>query len=323
MWYRRIFRLTNRVVQAVPKLFIRPEDGAEEGHRLNPESLRQLERLQIRGSRALRGDRIGGRVSNRRKPAIEFREHRMYVPGDDIRFVDWQASARHEQVFIRQGEMPKDVIVYLMVDTSGSMLWGRRPKRETQLSLAAALAYAALHSGDRLYVYPYGENANPEFGPASGKGHLAGFARYLNQLQYGGESDLTSAVQTLAQKVSRGGVVFILSDLLERGDLADVLSSVPAPKWWVNLIHLLHPAELSPEIRGAYVLEDSETGRLMNYDLTNEAIRKYQQRMDTWRNQLEVTTVDHHAQYLLINTDWSLDKEILPVLRERQVLTPL
>lgn len=247
----------------------------------------------------------------------------MYVPGDDIRFVDWQASARQDQIFIRQGEMPKDVIVYLLLDTSASMLWGKTPKRNAQLSLAAALGYAALQNGDRLYVHAYGENNNPDFGPASGKGHLSSFARYLGQLEYGGQSDLGGAIQTLAQKVTRGGVVFILSDLLEPGDLGAVLSSVPAPKWWVNILHLLHPAEISPEIRGSFVLEDSETGRLMNYDLSNEAVRKYKQRLETWQDQLETAAVEHHAFYHLINTDWSLDKETLPFLRERQVLIPL
>ncbi|MBN2045159.1 MAG: DUF58 domain-containing protein [Anaerolineales bacterium] len=323
MWYRRIFRLSKQVIQAVPKLFIRPSKGNGEGHRLNLEALRQLERLQIRGSRALRGDRTGGRISHRRKPASEFIEHRMYVPGDDIRFVDWQATARHEQVFIRQGEMPKDVLVYLLVDTSGSMLWGKPPKRDTQLAVATALGVSALQNGDRLYVVPYGENPNPEFGPASGKGHLTGFTRHLNQLSYGGESHLEAAVQSLTHKVARGGVVFILSDLLERGDLGRVLSSLPAPKWWVNVLHLLHPAEVAPEIRGSWVLEDSETGLAINYDLSNEAIRRYQQRVVDWCEQLEMTAVAHHAFYLMIDTDALLDKEILPLLRERQVLLPL
>lgn len=323
MWFRRIFRLSSQVMQAIPKLFSEQEDSQESSRRLNPKSVRQLERLQIRGSRALRGDRTGGRVSNRRKPAVEFREHRMYVPGDDIRFVDWQASARQDQVFIRQGEMPKDVIVYLLLDTSNSMMWGRNPKRNAQLSLASALGYAALQNGDRLYVHPYGEQNNPDFGPASGKGYLSGFARYLAELNYGGQSDLGSAIKTLAQKVTRGGVVFILSDLLDQGDLDEVLDTVPAPKWWVNILHLLHPAELSPEIRGSYVLEDSETGRLLNYDLNNEAVRKYKQRLEAWQDQLEAAAVEHHAFYHLIDTDWSLDKDILPFLRERQVLIPL
>lgn len=321
MWFRNIFRLAKQVTRTQPKLA--NDSGQDQVYRLSPTAMRQLERLAIRGSKALRGDRIGGRASNRRKPASEFREHRMYVPGDDIRFVDWRASARHENVFIRQGEMQKDVIVYLLLDTSGSMLWGKTPKREAQLALATALGYAALNNGDRLFVYPYGEQRNPEFGPASGKGHLSGYARYLNQLKYGGKSNLDTAVETLAQRVSRGGVVFILSDLLEKGNLTDVLSSVPAPKWWVNVVHMLHPAELDPEIRGTYELEDSETGRLINFDLTNEAIRRYKERVDTWRDQLEMAAVSEHALYVLLNTNWALDNEVLPYLRERQVLIPV
>ena len=321
MWFRNIFRLAKQINRTTPKMAAGSDSG--QTYRLSPVALRQLDRLAIRGSKALRGDRIGGRASNRRKPAAEFREHRMYVPGDDIRFVDWRASARHESVFIRQGEMQKDVIVYLLLDTSGSMLWGKTPKREAQLSIASALGYAALNNGDRLFIYPYGEFQNPEFGPVSGKGQLSGYTRYLNNLKYGGTSNLDRAIESLAQRVSRGGVVFILSDLLERGDLSDVLSSVPAPKWWVNVIHLLHPAELNPEIRGAYELEDSETGRLINFDLNNEAIRRYKERVSVWRDQLEMTSVAEHAFYLLLNTDWALDNEILPYLRERLVLVPL
>ncbi len=321
MWFRNIFRLAKQFDRSTPKLVL--DTDAEQAHRLSPMAMRQLDRLSIRGSKALRGDRIGGRASNRRKPASEFREFRAYVPGDDIRFVDWRASARHENIFVRQGEMQKDVIVYLLLDTSGSMLWGKTPKREAQLALASALGYAALNNGDRLFVYPYGDQRNPEFGPATGKGHLSGYARYLNQLKYGGTSNLDKAMESLAQRVSRGGVVFILSDLLEKGNLADVLSSVPAPKWWVNVIHMLHPAELDPEIRGAYELEDSETGRLINYDLNSEAIRRYKERVSAWRDQLEMSAVSEHAFYLLLNTNWALDNEILPYLREMQVLVPL
>lgn len=320
MWYRRIFRLADQINRAIPKLSAENAEGVV--YRLSASATRQLDRLAIRGSKALRGDRIGGRDSNRRRPAAEFREHRAYVPGDDVRFVDWRASARHEHIFVRQGEMQKDVIVYLLLDTSASMLWGKRPKREAQLAIAFAMGYAALTNGDRLHVYPYGERNNPEFGPVSGKGQLSSFARYLNNLHYGGSSDLETAMTTLAQRVSRGGVVIILSDLLEKGDLREFLSSAPAPKWWVNVVHLLHPAELDPEIRGAYELEDSETGRLMNYDLSAEAVRRYKERVKAWREQLEMAAVAEHAFYLLVNTDWELDSEILPYLRERQVLVP-
>jgi uncharacterized protein (DUF58 family) len=318
MWFRRIFRLANQVERSQPA---QPKATHRVGgYRLSPGATRQLDRLQIRGSEALRGDRIGGRASNRRKPEIEFREYRTYVPGDDIRFVDWRASARNENVFIRQGEMKKDVIVYLLLDTSASMAWGEDPKRRSQLAVASALGYSALSNGDRLYVYPYGQESNTEFGPVSGKGMLSSYARYLNQVRYGGRSNLVQALRTLTQRVTRGGVVFILSDLLEKGTLSDLLTAVPAPKWWVNVLHFLHPEEISPLLRGTYELEDSETGRLINFDISQEAVRNYNKRIEAWRQQLEMDAVSRHAFYLLINTSWDLETEILPLFRERKIL---
>ena len=318
MWFRRIFRLDSLLPKH--KEATDQDRSNELVQQLSPEALRQLKRLQIRGSKALRGDRSGNRPSSRSKPAMEFREHRMYVPGDDIRFVDWRASARHETIFVRQGEMPKDVIVSLILDCSASMQWGKKEKKHAQLSIASALGYAALTNGDRLFVYPYGEMANPEFGLVSGKGYLSSFIRYLNQLKYGGQSDLEQAARGLTQRISRGGVVFIISDLLEKGNLSTILSALPAPHWWVNVIHVLNPAELNPDVRGTYELEDSETGRLVNFDLTNEAIRKYQERVIEWRARLELAAVAHHAFYCLVDSDWSLSREILPYLREHQVL---
>ena len=317
MWFRRIFRLNKKFPRSARQVET-PEPAVIP--RLDSKALRQLNRLQIRGSKALRGDRVALRASNRSKPAVEFREHRSYVPGDDIRFVDWRASARHENIFIRQGEMPKDLVVCLLLDCSASMMWGQKAKRESQLGLASALGYLALKNGDRLYVFPYGDQPNIEFGPASGSGYLSPLIRYLNSLQYGGRSNLEDALRRLQKKISRGGVVFILSDLLERGYLSELLSTLPAPKWWVNVIHLLHPAELNPGIRGSFELEDSETGRLMNYDLTNEAIKRYRERVENWRSQLEMYAVEQHAFYFLLNTNWSLNREMLPFLRDHQVL---
>jgi len=318
MWFRRIFRLGDQ-----PEVSGRrsvPAHRAANTTGLGALETRQLDKLHIRGSKALRGDRIGNRQSYRLKPSIEFKEYRSYVPGDDIRFVDWRATARHENIFIRQGELPKDVIVYLLLDCSASMNWGRVPKMETQLALASALSYSALTQGDRLVIYPYGGIKNVEFGPVSGKGNLPSVARYLRQLRYGGEGNLLQAIKRLTQKVSRGGVVFILSDLLESGDFSSVLSYVPPPRWWVNLLHLLHPNELAPEITGAYELEDSETGKRFNMDITSVALQEYRTRINKWMSDLEMLCVEQHAFYNLINTNWSLGEEIIPYLREHQVL---
>lgn len=321
MWFRRIFQRDN--LPEPIKRVRRSQQQEKPQFGLGPSEIRQLDRLQIRGSKALRGDRIGGRSSFRLKPSVEFKEYRSYVPGDDFRFVDWRATARHENIFIRQGELPKDVIVYLLLDCTASMNWGSMPKMQTQLSLASALSYMALTNGDRLVIYPYGGSRNIEFGPVSGKGYIPQVARYLRHLSYGGGGSLVHAIRLLTQKVSRGGVIFILSDLLESGNLTEILANVPAPHWWVNVLHLLHPDELQPEISGAYELEDSETGKRVNMDISKEALLSYQKRVEKWRNDLELICVENHAFYNLINTDLSLGEEILPYMREHQVLVDL
>ena len=320
MWFQRIFRLSKNADVKRPA---RGGGRGSSGGGLGAVEIRQLDRLQIRGIKALRGDRIGIRPSWRLKPSIEFKEYRSYVPGDDIRFVDWRATARHENAFVKQGEQPKDVIVYLLVDCSASMHWGRVPKSQTQLSLASALSYMALTHGDRLVIIPYGGGRNIEFGPASGKGYLPHIARYFKHLSYTGSGSLEQAVQLLKKRYSRGGVVFILSDLLESGNLTEILAKMPAPRWWVHILHLLHPYEIAPTISGTYELEDSETGKRVNIDVSQEALVEYGVRVQKWMSDLELISVENHAFYNLIETDWLLGEEVLPYLREHQVLVDL
>lgn len=244
----------------------------------------------------------------------------MYVPGDDIRYVDWRASGRHENVFIRQGELPKEVIVYLLLDCSSSMQWGKHPKSDLQRGLASVLGYLTLAQGDRLYVHPYGGHNNPDFGLVSGKGQFNELLRYLRRLNYGGEANLADGLRGLKKKISRGGILFVLSDLLERGNLVEILGSVPVPLWWVNVIHLLHPQEINPSLQGLLELEDLETGVKTNYDITNEVIRRYKRRIGEWQNRLELACVENHAFYTVIDTELSLDKEVIPLLRSIQML---
>ena len=244
----------------------------------------------------------------------------MYVPGDDIRFVDWRASARHQQVYVRQGDLEKDAIVYLLLDCSASMGWGELPKAALQRKLALIFGYLTLNQGDRLFVHPYGGSGNLDFGPVSGKGQYSQLVRYLSRLNYSGGSDLSQGVLSLKKKISRGGILIVLSDLLESGSIDTVLKRLPAPQWWVNVVHLLHPEELDPSLRGRLELVDIETGMKANYDLTSEAIGTYRQRVDRWQNSLELACIENHAFYSVVKSDASLDKEVLPYLRSIKVL---
>ena len=264
--------------------------------------------------------------SLRRRPAADFREHRKYVPGDDVRFVDWRASARHEQIFLKQGEQPRQSTIYVLLDVSGSMAWGEPPKSDAALALAAAFGYLALAHGDRLQVIPLhdqGPAAAKPLGSISGKGQLPALIQYLRGLTFEGQADVGQAVGDFSRKAARGGIVLLVSDLLAAEDFAAALAPLPPPAWKVAVLHILHPQELHPEIDGDLEMIDQETGEKANYDLDAKALAAYQDHLRAWRQALERTCIDHHALYTLIRSDWSLEQEVIPHLRQLGLLEPL
>ncbi len=320
MWFRNILRrgkspaAARRADASAPPVDLR----------LPPKVWRQLDRLQLSASRFLPGQRAGLRPSIRRKPAVEFRDHRKYVPGDDVRFVDWRASARHEHIFLKQGEQPKETMVSVLLDCSASMAWGSPPRHAAALALAAAFGYLALAHGDRLRVVPFGgvRTLNPlsALGPLGGKGQLPTLLNYLRDLPFGGQADFTETLRAFSRRTSHGGLVLVISDLLDVGEIGPALGFLPAPAWDVRVFHLLHPEELAPTVRGGFEMVDAESGQAVNYDVDAKALAEYQARLQSWRDALEMACVERHALYTLIHSDWSLGGEVLPHLRRMGVV---
>jgi uncharacterized protein (DUF58 family) len=320
MWFQRIFRRNKGEHSRYLGGDFR--DLPQSKMQLSSSALRQLNRLQLTANRYMPGSSVGLRSSLRRKPAYDFREHRMYVPGDDVRFVDWKASARQEHIFIKQGEEPKEVSVYLLIDCSASMRWGEPPKANTLLDLAAALGYLALAHSDRLVIYP---SPNPKIrplGPVSGKGQVPTLLNYLKTIPFDGRADFSEAVKGFTRR-NRGGLTLVLSDLLDVKRFSNALALLPAPTWDVVVFHLLHPQELEPTLKGDYQMVDIETGRSVNYDVDDTALRMYREKIETWRNDLERSCIENNAFYSLIPTHWSLEREIIPYLRSVQIVSSL
>ena len=151
------------------------EQNNDFSQKLTPQTFRQLNRLQLNAGRYLPGHAVGMRPSLRRRPSSEFKEHRMYVTGDDVRFVDWKASSRSEHVFVKLGEQPKEATVYILLDCSQSMDWGDPPKVGTALALAAAIGYMALSQGRSLDDRSLYRKDHQAFGSHYRQGTVYGF----------------------------------------------------------------------------------------------------------------------------------------------------
>ena len=315
MWLRDIFRPPNS--PADPALTDGPVDFAGQ---LTPRLYQQLDRLRLRSEQPLQGSGAGLRRSVRRRPAADFLEHRQYVPGDDVRFVDWRATARHEQIFLKQGEHPQENQVTLLIDASASMAWGAPPKASTTLALAACLSYLALGNEDRLTLVVPGRPGG--LVKVKGKGQYPAVLNHLRTLRFSGTPALAAELHLIARHSQTGGMLIVLSDLLDQPDLAVAFAELPPPHWQVSVLHLLHPEELEPPVQGEFALLDAESGLRRNVNIDRIALQKYARLLEDWRRAIELSYIERHAQYTLVPTGWSLEREAVPHLRRVRLLEP-
>lgn len=289
---------------------------------LSPLTISQLEHLRVAASRYLSGRNAGQRPGLRRKAAIDLLEHRKYVTGDDIRFIDWRASARQEHIFIRQGEQPKDLLVYLVVDCSASMQWGEPPKSIKALELAAAFSYVCLTNGDRIAILPSSQSTPTLWGPVSGKGQFSSVVQFLANQTFHGQTNLTAVLKEVQKQSVGQGLVIVISDLLGEEDLQQALKILPAPSWEILLLHLLHPEEITPPLFGHVELEDIETHERASYNVDSRAVQQYQTRIYEWFEKLDAQCAENHVFYYRLNSQAPLEKEIIPALKQIGILQP-
>ncbi len=339
MWFHNIF--SGKTSPEAPRKPASPSAGLL----LSTPALRQLDRLCLNTGSLLLPRPNGSRASRMRKPASDFREHRPYAPGDDVRTVDWKASARQEHIFIKQGEDQKAAVVTILLDCSASMAWGNPPKFHAALSLAAALGYMALAHNDRLVLVPVTGRRGDEAGAASrasapldsagvgemdslhplgllwGKGQAPLIGPYLQAARFQGQIDLASIMAGLRhRKLIQGGLVLVISDLLGTANLAKGLAALPAPTWQVVICHLLHPDEISPDLNGHFEMQDIETGQKKRFPVTPKILEEYRRRLQSWQQETAQICQERNALYSMIPTNWTLENEVSPQLwRDRVV----
>lgn len=322
MSFQRIFNRLNNQANRLLKP-VRRQDGKDDAAILSPEIFLQLNRLQLNASKFLPGYSTGARSSFRRNPALEFREHRMYVPGDDVRFVDWKASGRQEHIFIKQGEYPKEATVYVLVDCSLSMNWGKPPKIKTAVQLAAILSYLTLNQSDKLFLIPFSDHLFQPLGPINGKGQFLGTLNYLHALQVRGTVNYPVVMKELRQRLGKsGGLVLIISDFFELDRPKDLLNFFPVPRWDTVFLHILHPDEISPQVMGDLEFLDIETGLTTNYDINKQVLADYNQRIQIWQEGLALACIEKSAFYALIPAGGD-DKELVAQLRNLHLVNSL
>ncbi|HWQ12758.1 MAG TPA: DUF58 domain-containing protein, partial [Roseiflexaceae bacterium] len=263
----------------------------------------------------------GDHLSRHQLPTTVFSDHRPYTEGDDYRHVDWHTYAHHDEMFVKLGEVEQDVAVHILLDASRSMRWGEPPKLRAAQQLAGAIGYLALAHNDRLHVTPFGGAAGRSFGPAQGKSRVVEMLRFIEGATADDTTRLTGVLGGYARRHERGGLLVVCSDLLAPEGLEEGLRALPPPRWQVLVLHLLSPAEQRPELLGPVELEDAETGEVIRLTLDDEAAAAYRANLAAWQAGVAASCARRGATYAQVNTGWQLERQIIPYLRARRILT--
>lgn len=226
------------------------------------ELLARVRRLQIRAKRLVRLLFAGEYHSVFRGRGIEFSDVREYVPGDEVRTIDWNVTARMGTTFIKKFVEERELAVYLLVDVSASAAFssGAQTKHDLAAEIATVLAFAAAANNDRVGAIVFSDRVEQYLRPRKSTQHVLRLARDLIHLRpQGSGTDLAGAVDLLMRVAKRPGVVFILSDFHASGYEASL--RLAAQKHDIIAISLTDVRELELPRVGLVLLHDAESGR--------------------------------------------------------------
>jgi uncharacterized protein (DUF58 family) len=283
--------------------------------------LRKLERLSVVAKRVVALHGRGERRTRRVGSGIEFADHRDYVPGDDLRRLDWNLYGRLERPLVRMFDEDEDLPVYLLVDASASMGLGAPAKLRLARETAAALAYVALSNLDRVAVYPAAAGLGTGLGLLRGKAQIHPILNLLGSLRPSGSTDLAAAVSGLVQRHERRGVVVVISDFFDPAGGEQGLGRLRYGRFEPVVVQINAPDEALPALRGEVTLVDAETGEERPVTITAAVAEGYRERYQARLRGLARFCRERAIPCVQVASDHPLEDLVLRVLRGSGILS--
>jgi len=230
---------------------------------LTAELLRKVHRIEISTNRLVDQGIAGDYHSVFKGRGMEFAEVRPYQPGDDVRTIDWNVTARMGTPFIKEFVEERDLSIFLVVDVSGSLGFGSRTllKRELAAELATLLAFAALRNQDRVGAALVSDRLELLLRPQRRRNHVLRLAREILTFQGGGGTDLERGLQSVLRILKQRAVLFVISDFLAPLGTAQGFKEAAA-RHDLIMMEIQDPRDQALPRVPAVPLRDAETGRI-------------------------------------------------------------
>ena len=284
------------------------------------EFIKKLRKIEIHTARLANDQLAGSYHSVFKGRGMAFSEVRQYQPGDDVRFIDWNVSARMKDTYVKIFTEEREMTVMLLVDLSASERFGAvaPPKTETVAEVAALLAFSAIKNNDRVGLILFTDRVERFVPPKKGKGHVMRVvAEILNAKPEGKGTDIACALDLLGHMAKRKAVVFLISDFIADGYERN-LRIASAKHDLIPLQVVDRREEELPDL-GHVLMEDLETGELFEVDTRSRGAREaYERRVAREKASRDQLFSRLKLDQLTIHTDRSYVKPIADLFRMRQ-----
>ena len=288
---------------------------------LDPQTLAKLQGLELRARTIVEGYVSGAHRSPYHGYSVEFAQHREYVPGDDLRYVDWKVFGRTDKVYLKQYEEETNLVSYLLLDTSESMRYQSHhapwSKLEYAKCVAASLAFLVLRQQDSVGLATFDDQVRSVVRPSSHPSHMRQMLHIMEESVGEKKTSTGPIFHDLSERFKKRGVVIILSDLFD-----DVRSTIAGLKHFrhrrheVIVFHVLDPAEIDFEFRHSTKFLGMEG---MPDVLTNpRSLRKaYLEEMQNFVREVKRGCGEHRIDYVQLRTDQPMDVALSSYLASR------
>ncbi|HTY01889.1 MAG TPA: DUF58 domain-containing protein [Bacteroidota bacterium] len=288
---------------------------------LQPQVVSRLSNMELRARMVVEGFITGLHQSPYHGFSVEFAEHRQYMPGDEIRRIDWKLFGKTGRYFVKEFEEETNLKSYLILDTSMSMGFAS-PGNVTKLMygsyLAAALAFLMIKQQDAVGLTLFDERISSFLPPHATRTYLRQILLALQRASAGGTTGTAPSLHQVADRIKRRGLVIILSDLFdEPREVMTALKHFRHKKNEVIVLHILDPLEQSFAFGNDAAFRDLETGERITTQPWHIQ-SSYRKALRSFVDQYKRECREHNVDYVLLDTATPFDVALAEYLNKRR-----
>jgi uncharacterized protein (DUF58 family) len=290
---------------------------------LQPQVVSRLANMELRARLVVEGFITGMHRSPYHGFSVEFAEHRQYMPGDEIKHIDWKLYGKTDRYYVKEYEEETNLKSYLLLDTSASMGFasaGHLSKLTYGSYLAAGLSYMMVRQQDAVGLGLFDNTLNTYLPPHATKAYLRHLLVALQRVTPSGVSGAGKALHQVAERIRRRGLIVVISDLFDSPtEILAALKHFRHKKNEVIVMHILDPLERSFAFGDAAVFRDLETAEEIS-TVPWQIRAAYQKELQEFVQRTKRSCLENQVDYVLMDTTTPFDVALVEYLSKRSRL---